>query len=180
MHTFKKILFAIAALVVTLSVPADDLKPAQLATLAAGLRASTVPSVVAQVAARDDGLLTQWCNAPSTTDAWNEVTTASILVDAMDFTKYDTLAQGKRDAWELFLHYAPYDFGKAKNRRVIEDVWGVTDGVAVLTAALRKANNCELILGGTSQTRNTVTGLNLNVERVFQQEDISTALNNNP
>lgn len=154
-----------------------DLKDAQLSTLASGIRESTVPEVVAAVAIRDDGVLAMWCNKLSATDAWNEKVTAQNLVDAMDFTKYDALLQGKRDAWHLFLSYAPYDFGTVKNRRVIEDVWGLTDGVPVLTAALRKANNCELILGGTSETRNTVTGLDLRVERIFTTEDISAALN---
>lgn len=158
-------------------VQADELKNSQLSTLAAGIRASTDPAVIAAVAIRDDTIITNWCNQLTTTNAWNEAVSSDDLVAAMDFTKYDTVSQGKRDAWELFLQYTPYDFGTAKNRRVIEDVWGTVDGVAVLTAALRKANNCELILGGVSETRNTVTGLDLNVERVFQPEDISQALN---
>ena len=39
--------------------------------LADALRAETEPAVVTAVGNRDDVGLANWCNAPTTTDAWN-------------------------------------------------------------------------------------------------------------
>lgn len=149
----------------------------QLQTLAAGLRASTDPTVVAALALRDDVILSNWCNAASTQDAWNERVSGLDLFEATDVTKFDGLTAGKRDAWRLLLTYAPCDFSRQKNRKAAQDVWGNTDSVAVLQACTRKATNAEKILGGTDATTNTVTAWKLNVTGSVAINEVSSALN---
>jgi hypothetical protein len=156
------------------------LTTAQETTLITALKASTDPVLAPLVVARDNVLIADWLNKLSTTNAWNEAMTANALFEVMDVTKYDTVAAGKRDAWRLFLDFAPHDFGKASIRRVIEDVWGTTDGVSILQACTRKATNGEVILGGTVEVRNTVSATDLNAEGPFSVDDVSKAFNNNP
>jgi len=156
------------------------LTSAQQTTLVNALKASTDPVLAPLVVARDNVLIADWLNLLSDTDAWNEAMTANALFEAMDVTKFDTVAAGKRDAWRLFLDFAPHDFGKPAIRKVIEDVWGTADGVAVLQKCTRKATNGEVILGGSVETRNTVSATDLNAEGPFSVDDISLAFNANP
>jgi hypothetical protein len=58
-------------------------------------------------------------------------------------------------------------------------VWGATDSVAVLTALREKATRCQVILGGTARTTNTVTGLDRAYPFAFSPFQISTVLNGN-
>jgi hypothetical protein len=156
------------------------LTPAQETDLVNALKASTDPVLAPLVVARDNVLISEWLNTLSNTSAWNEAMTANALFEAMDVTKFDTVAAGKRDAWRLFLDFAPHDFGKPAIRKVIEDVWGTADGVAVLQACTRKATNGEVMLGGSVETRNTVSATDLNKEGPFSVNDVSVAFNNNP
>jgi hypothetical protein len=156
------------------------LTTAQQTTLITALKASTDPVLAPLVVVRDNVLIADWLNALSNTNAWNESMDSNALFEAMDITKFDSVLPGKRDAWRLFLEYAPHDFGKPAIRKVIEDVWGTADGVAVLTACTRKATNGEVILGGSLETRNTVSALDLNKEGPFSVDDVSIAFNNNP
>jgi len=155
------------------------LTSAQETTLVTALKASNDPVLAPLVVARDNVLIAQWLNTLSNTTAWNESMSARDLFEAMDVTKFDTVSAGKRDAWRLFLDFAPHDFGKPAIRKVIEDVWGTADGVAVLTACTRKATNGEVILGGTVETRNTVSATDLNKEGPFSVDDVSIAFNHN-
>lgn len=147
----------------------------QQTTLVTALLASTDLVLAPLVAARDDYSIAAWLNTLSTTDAWMERATSTTLVDGMDFTKFDTLTAGKRDAWALFLAYAPYDMGRIKFRKAILDVWGAVDSIPVLQSVIRKATNVELIFGGTSKTTNTVTAIDLNTEGPVSQNDVSQA-----
>jgi hypothetical protein len=47
----------------------------------------------------------------------------------------------------------------------------------ILQSCTRKCMNGELMLGGNSETRNTVTALDLNIEGPFSVDDVSDALN---
>lgn len=156
------------------------LTDAQMTTLAAGIRASTDPTVVAALAIRNDVALTAWCNAASAQDAWAQDVTGAALFEQTDVAKFDNLTAGKRDAWRLMLDFAPVDFARNKNRKAVEDIWGATDSVAVLQSLTRKATNAEQILGGTSATSNTVTAWKLNYAGSVGITEVSTALNRNP
>lgn len=152
----------------------------QETTLAVALKAETNPTVVAALAIRNDVALAEWCNALSTTDAWNDTMTSGLLFEASDITKFDGLTAGKRDAWRMMLDFAPVDMSRQKNRKAVQDVWGNTDSVAVLQACTRKATNAEKYLGGTSATTNTVAALRLNWTGTLSHGDVSHALNTNP
>lgn len=154
--------------------------PAQMTTLAAGLRASTDPTVVAALSIRNDIALTDWCNANSSTDAWNDAADKRTLFEAMDVAKFDNLTAGKRDAYVVLMDNAPIDASRNKMRKAIDDIWGNTDSVAVLQSLLRKATNGELILGSTDATTNTVTAKKLDVPGKINLTDLSVALNTNP
>jgi hypothetical protein len=100
---------------------------AQKTTLANGIKASTVPAVVAALAAGDRQTITDWINGNSTQDAWHSAVTATMLREAMDLTKFDALSAGKRDSWWIMMDFArdeAVDFGKAANRKAVLDVWG--------------------------------------------------------
>lgn len=158
------------------------LTPAQSITLAAALRAETDPTVVAALAARNDTALTAWCNSASAVDAWQDSMSAlALFEDATDVTKFDALTGGKRAAWDLLLRFAPIDFGRQKNRKAAQDVWGNTDSVAVLQACRRKATRAELYItpniGGNQATTNTVVGLKLSFSGLVSLNEVSDALN---
>jgi len=156
------------------------LTTAQETTLANALKAETNPAVVDAVAIRNDVFIAEWCNSASAVDAWNPSMSGSELFEASDVTKFDGLTAGKRDAWRMMLDFAPVNFGKQKNRKATQDVWGNTDSVAVLQACRRKATNAENYLGGSSPTTNTVTALKLNWVGTLSHSDIGHAMNANP
>lgn len=156
------------------------LTTAQETTLAAALKAETDQSVIDALRARNDMALADWCNAASTTDAWNQSMTGMLLFEASDITKFDGLPAGKREAWRMMLDFAPVDMTRQKNRKAVQDVWGSTDSVAVLQSCTRKATRAEAYLGGTSRTTNTVTALALAWTGTLSHSDVSYALNRNP
>jgi hypothetical protein len=161
----------------TSGLSAQELSPAQRATLRAALFAE--PAIATQIANRDDGAITVWCNGNSTTDAWLAAADGRALFEAIDVTKYDALTAGKRASWDLLLRNAPLDVGRNKIRQAVLDVWGATDSVAVLSALREKATRCQVILGGTARTTNTVTGLDRAYPFAFSPFQISTVLNGN-
>lgn len=153
------------------------LNTTQMQTLAGALRASVDATVVAALALRNDVALAAWCNAASAQDCWREDVGGSDLFQETDVAKFDNLTAGKRDAWRLMLTYAPVNFGKLKNRKAVQDVWGVADSVAVLQAVTRKATNAEQIFGGVDATTNTVTAWKLTVPGNVSIDDVSNSLN---
>lgn len=95
-------------------------------------------------------------NAPATPaqTAWRTELTALDLDEASDISAFDALSAGKRDAWALFLQYAPRDFSRNKNRKVVRDVWGnstsnTTVAFSIYSAATRPVTRAEQLLGGT-------------------------------
>lgn len=85
--------------------------------------------------------------------AWISNMTARDLDEASNITVFDGITAGKRDAWMLFLTYAPRDMRKARNRAVITDVWGASNAAdnaanILLKGCTRKITRAEKIIGG--------------------------------
>jgi hypothetical protein len=150
--------------------------PDQLTTLKAGLQASTVPAVIAAVSAGDTATLEAWCNTATATKAWNPAASGIDLYEEMDITKFDNISAGKRDAYRLMMDFAPVDFGRAKARKALQDIWGNTDSIALLQAMQRFATNGELLMGATDATTNTVTAKKLSFTGSISYSDIGLAL----
>lgn len=106
--------------------------------------------------------LQAWCNAAKTPAvlAWVTSVQPAISEEAPSYTTYDSMAQGKRDSWVLFLR-SPRDFSRNKVRSWITDVWGNatagSNAEAVLLAGTEPATNAQAAVGGTSKTTGTVT-----------------------
>lgn len=132
----------------------------QIVTLRAAVIADATAHAL-QAAGNLAGLLA-WCNAASGTLAWLSATPTSAAEEAPTYTTYDSLAQGKRDSWVMFLRSAR-DFGKNKIRNWIVDVWGNatagSNSEAVLLAGTVAATNAQLVFGGPSRTTGTVTAI---------------------
>ena len=153
------------------------LTDAQQQTLPAALRAEQATAVVAALAIRNDVALTEWCNAASTVDAWNEAMSGKDLFEATNVTLFDNLTAGKRDAWRLLLSFAPIDMGRNKNRKAVLDIWGATNATTVLQSCTRKATHAESYLGGTDAITNGVTAKKLNFTGQLSINEVSIALN---
>lgn len=166
---------AVALMCIAVVAGAQELSRSQRNTLRTAI--ANEPAVSAAYAARDDTAIADWCNAASATDAWMYAADARTLFEAGDITKYDALSAGKRAAWDRMERNAPLNFGRAKMRSAVVDIWGSSDSVAVLTALREKATNCQAKIGGTSRTTNTVTGLDRSWPGLLSRDDISTLLN---
>ena len=175
----KKLLLSLVLFFVSFCAFAA-LTPIQQTTLIAALKISTDPTLAPLVTARDNVLIADWLNTASTDDAWHEGIVARSLFQASDITKFDGLTGGKRDAWRLMLDFTPHDMRINANRKAVLDVWGATDAPAVLTKCLRKATRGEVILGGTTKTTGTISGLDLNFVGFISVDDVSKAFINNP
>lgn len=125
------------------------------------------------------GFMAEWLNTKTTTDAWKS-TSAQELDEAADYATFDTIVAGKRDAWKLFLDRAPRDMAKNKIRKVVTDVWGNATAASVaesiLQAGLEKATRLELLMGNTSATTGTVTGVKRDWTGTVSFSDIDTAM----
>lgn len=152
----------------------------QLTTLAAAIRAE--PAVAAFLAAGDDGSIAAYYNATATPTqlAWMTSVPSRTLDEGADYSAFDSVAAGKRDAWALFLQYAPRDMSKNKCRKVVTDVWGnATNGSiaeAILQASTRQATRAEALFGGNSATTGTVTARKLSWEGRLTDTDVGMAL----
>jgi len=111
--------------------------------------------------------------ATPTALAWLPAAPVMAVEEAPNYTTYDSLAQGKRDSWMVFLRSAR-DFGKAKVRNWVVDIWGAatasSNAESVLKAATESATVAQVAIGGASKTTGTVTAM----DRAFD-EQVSTA-----
>lgn len=150
----------------------------QLATLKTAIQAE--PAVAAFLAAGDDGSIAAYYNGLSATTAWMTSVPPRTLDEGADYSAFDTLAAGKRDAWALFLQYAPRDLSKNKNRKVVTDVWGAATAASIaesiLTAATRKATRAEELFGGNVGSTGTVSATKLAWEGTITGSDVAFAL----
>jgi hypothetical protein len=148
--------------------------------LKAAIAAETNSTFVALRNGGETGQMAAWYNADSTTNAWIESTASKVLDEASDYSSFDSIVAGKRDAWALFLQYAPRDMSKSKNRKVVTDVWGsaIASSIAenILLASTEKASLGELVFGSTSATTGTVTAIKRNWVGDFSNNDIVIAL----
>lgn len=128
------------------------------------LRAAVIADATAHAfqAAGDLSGLLAWCNGASGTLAWVSAVPVIDAEEAPSYTTYDTLAQGKRDSWLVFLR-SSRNFAKNKVRNWITDIWGnATNGSnseAVLQAGTVQATNAELKFGGPTRTTGTVSAI---------------------
>lgn len=141
------------------------LTPAQIQTLAAFVAASTDPAIVdarTRGATYDLSLL---LSAPASpvVKAWRVDVDAQALDEGADYSAYDGVQAGKRDAWAMFLAYAPRDMSKNRNRKVVTDVWGNATGGSVAESVLQgcteNARVAEVAIGGSVTNTGTVSAL---------------------
>jgi len=158
------------------------LTTAQVQALKVFVNASVDPNIVDARTRGDTFELSQLLNNPTSpaVNAWNWSTGAMTLDQGATYTAYDSLTQGKRDEWSIFLQYAPRDMGLGRNRNVVTDVWGAaTSGSiaeSVLLAALTVATVAQNAIGGLSKTTGTVTALQLTFTGQVSQQDCQSIL----
>lgn len=135
-----------------------SLTTAQLATLKAAVTADATAGPMRQ--AGDTYSLLAWCNGLTATLAWSIAVPSQTSDEAAVYTTYDTLTQGKRDSWVVFLRSAR-DFSKAKIRSWITDVWGASTAASIsegiLQAGTEFQTNAQAVFGGTLKTTGTVS-----------------------
>lgn len=146
------------------------------------LRNAALNDVVAAplVAAGDVNGLLDWFNAQQgSTLRWLAAPNMLSVEEAPSYTSYDSLAQGKRDSWLLFLRNAR-DFGKAKVRNWVVDIWGAATAASnselILKAATAVATNAQVILGGTLKTTGTVSALDTGFEESVDINDVTKVI----
>lgn len=159
------------------------LSTAQIATLKAAIAAETDPTFVALRNGGATYAMMQWYNGTYTpaTLAWKTACTAQEMDEGSDYSAYDSVLAGKRDAWALFLQFAPRDLTRNKNRKVVTDVWGNAAGgsvaESVLQACTRNITRAENLFGGsTTATTGTVTARKLSWEGSLVEYDLIQAL----
>lgn len=137
------------------------------ATPAALVAAGNVPGLLA------------WCNADSGQKRWLPNADVLTIEEAPSYTTYDSLAQGKRDSWLVFLRNAR-DFGRNKVRNWVVDIWGTatagSNAELVLTAGTKFASNAQVALGGNSKTTGTVTAIDTSFEEDVDINDVTKVI----
>lgn len=125
--------------------------------------------------------LRDWLNASAGVTAWRAVCEAKTLDEGADYAAFDSVVAGKRDAWDLFLRYAPRDMGRNKNRKVVTDVWGnATAGSvaeSILQAATETATRAQNAIGGTQRTTGAVSALDRIYAELVTDNEVSTLIN---
>ena len=150
----------------------QSLTPAQESTLRAAIFAT--PPAAALLSAGDVPGLQAWCNAETSTRRWLPAAPVLAAEEAPNYTTYDSLTQGKRDSWQLFLHN-PRDFGRNRVRAWVVDVWGAatagSNAELVLLAGTASATNAQVAIGGATRTTGTVTALDATFEEAVSITD---------
>lgn len=146
----------------------------QKATLLAAIKADSTAAPMRT--AGDSYSLLAWCNGASTTLAWRTSVPPQDSDEAATYTTYDTLTQGKRDSWAMFMMFAR-NFTKAKVRSWITDVWGAATAAsiaeAVLLAGTEFATNAQAAIGGVSRATGTVTAIARTYAEPVTQEEVA-------
>lgn len=155
-----------------------NLTNAQKATLKAAVLAETDPTFVAARAIGNDQAMVEFLNAPSAVDAWPTSVSARELCEAMVTNTYIALANPNRQAWDLLIGVmAPFDLTRQRQRNYITDVWGNTDGAAILTKLLVKATRGEVAVGGTDRTTAGITALDRAATGTLTHQELAQILN---
>jgi hypothetical protein len=159
------------------------LTDAQQQVLAAALRASTDPVVVAALAIRNDMALADWCNALSAFIVWrSRVSQDEIMQNGFDWTQVDNLTVGKARIWEWMFDNSQGEINPSKSniRGGIDECWKGTAAMLAVRAAVyvhckRAATNLEEIFA-TGTGTDATPGL-LVVDGNIGHPDVSQALN---
>ena len=157
---------------------------AQLVTLKASILAETNPTFIALRQTGATGQMAEWINGTLVPNqaAWLSSASSVALDEGADYSLFDSIVAGKRDAWALFLRYAPRNMTRARNRKVVTDVWGNATAASVaesiLIASTRTITRGEGYLGGVvTATTGTVTALRLAWEGAISNDDVVQAVN---
>jgi hypothetical protein len=170
----RHILTLAAMALAAFTAQAQNLKPAQLVTACAACKGAAACNTPRQIG--DSVSVLTWLNAARVpaAPAWLVSGPAVEAEEAPSYTTYDSLAQGKRDSWMLFLR-SPRDYTKSKVRLWVVDVWGAATGgsnaEAVLLAGTTSATNLQHALGGTTRSTGSVSALNLIYPGQASQDD---------
>ena len=144
----------------------------QLTTLRAAVFAT--PAAAALLSAGNVVGLMGWCNANSGQKRWLPAADPLSVEEAPSYTSYDSLMQGKRDSWMVFLRNAR-DFGRNKVRSWVTDIWGNatagSNAEAILQAGTVNATNAQVALGGQSKTTGTVVAVDTSFEGDVDERD---------
>ena len=144
----------------------------QLTTLRAAVFAT--PAAAALLSAGNVVGLMDWCNANSGQKRWLPAADPLSVEEAPSYTSYDSLMQGKRDSWMVFLRNAR-DFGRNKVRSWVTDIWGNatagSNAEAILQAGTVNATNAQVALGGQSKTTGTVAAVDTSFEGDVEERD---------
>lgn len=144
----------------------------QLTTLRAAVFAT--PAAAALLSAGNVVGLMDWCNANSGQKRWLPAADPLSVEEAPSYTSYDSLMQGKRDSWMVFLRNAR-DFGRNKVRSWVTDIWGNatagSNAESVLQSGTVNATNAQVALGGQSKTTGTVTAVDTSFEGDVDERD---------
>lgn len=144
----------------------------QLTTLRAAVFAT--PAAAALLTAGNVVGLMDWCNANSGQKRWLPAADPLSVEEAPSYTSYDSLMQGKRDSWMVFLRNAR-DFGRNKVRSWVVDIWGNatagSNAESILQAGTANATNAQVALGGQSKTTGTVAAVDTSFEGDVDERD---------
>ena len=118
-------------------------------------------------------------NASPVTKAWKISVPQEDADDAPDYSTFDAIVAGKRDSWGFFLARSR-DFTRNKVRKWITDIWGNattnSNAEAILQAGTVNATRAEVVIGGTTRTTGTVSGLERTMVGELSQQDVSLIL----
>lgn len=160
----SKFMLAAALAVASLCAGAasDVLTSNQLTTMRAGVCANGAASPFMQAPGNSAGLQA-WLNTSTGGNAWGVAVDAQTSDEAPTYTTYDALSAGKRDSWVRFLAAESRNYSKKKVQDWIVDIWGAatanSNAEKILQAAIEPLTNGQSIIGGTTRTTGTVSGL---------------------
>lgn len=157
------------------------LTDAQKVTLAAAIRASVDPTVVAALAIRDDVALWNWCNANSTAVVWKTLVSLGDIGKTFVATALADITSANTDKLHNYAAWNPAGCNpsRADTRAFFDDVFSVAAGASTRTALLalwkRFATNAENVFATGTKTDAT-PGL-LVFEGAVGLTELSQALN---
>lgn len=154
----------------------------QLQTLAAGIRSSTVPAVVAALAIRNDVALRDWCNASGTFIVWKSSVPAEEVGRAFDAAALDAMTAGNADKLSNFRNWNATIYpNRADHRAFFDGVFSVASGATTRAALLvlwkRALTNGERFFSPTGTGSDASPGQIGTYEGDISLDDVSNALN---
>ncbi len=150
----------------------------QLATLKAAIIADPTAGPIR--AAGDTAALLAWCNGASGTLGWRIAVQPQDSDQAATYTTYDSLAQGKRDSWSIFLKFNR-NFSVNKVRSWITDVWGAATASSIAESILQTGTEsmtrAQNVIGGNVKTTGTVSATDRSYTDLVSQDEANKLVN---